>query len=85
MPRYSSAIAPVALLLGIGLTLSACSAIGGETKLDPEKSPLAEYMSAFYGDQDQDFYDKQNKEIEELVAECMSDDGWEYIPVDQTQ
>ena len=85
MPRHS-AIAPIALVLGLGLTLSACSVIGGgDTKLDPEKSPLAEYMSAFYGSQDEDFYEKQAKEIEELVAECMSDDGWEYIPVDQTQ
>ena len=86
MPRYSTFIAPVALMLGVGLTLSACSIIGGGAeKLDPEKSPLAEYMSAFYGSQDEDFYNKQNKQIEELVAECMNDDGWEYLPVDQTQ
>ena len=85
MPR-NSAIAPIALVLGIGLTLSACSVIGGgSTELDPEKSPLSEYMSAFYGNQDQDYYDEQNKKTEELVAECMNDDGWEYIPVDQTQ
>ena len=86
MPRYSTFIAPVALMLGVGLTLSACSIIGGGAeKLDPEKSPLAEYMSAFYGSQDQDFYNEQNKQIEELVAACMNDDGWEYLPVDQTQ
>jgi hypothetical protein len=85
MPRRPSAIAPIALVLGIGLTLSACSAIGGAPELDPEKSPLAEYMSAFYGEQDQDFYDEQAKKTEELVAECMNDDGWEYLPVDQTQ
>jgi len=86
MPRYSTFLAPVALVLGVGLTLSACSAIGGgTTELDPEKSPLSEYMSAFYGEQDEEFYAAQAEETEELVAECMSEDGWEYIPVDQTQ
>ncbi len=88
MTRTLSAVAPVAVLLGAALTLSACSLIpgaGGGEKLDPEKSPLSEYMSAFYGEQDDEFYAQQAKEVEELVAECMSDQGFEYIPVDQTQ
>ncbi len=88
MTRTLSSVAPVAILLGAALTLSACSLIpgaGGGEKLDPEKSPLAEYMSAFYGEQDEEFYAQQAKEVEELVAECMNDQGFEYIPVDQTQ
>ena len=88
MTRTLSSLAPVAVILGAALTLSACSLLpggGGSEKLDPEKSPLAEYMDAFYGQQDEDFYAQQAKEVEELVAECMSDQGFEYIPVDQTQ
>jgi hypothetical protein len=85
MPRYKSLIAPAAIALGAVLALSGCGVIGGPEKLDPEKSPLAEYMSAFYGSQDQEFYNKQAVEVEKLVAECMADEGFEYIPVDQSQ
>ena len=84
MPRYKSLIAPAALALGAALVLSGCGVIGAPEKLDPEKSPLAEYMSACYGEQDQEFYDKQSKQVEELVAACMADEGFEYIPVDQS-
>ena len=76
------------MIVGVALTLSACSLLpggGGGEKLDPTKSPLSEYMSAFYGEQDEDFYAQQAKEVEELVASCMNDQGFEYIPVDQTQ
>ncbi len=85
MPRYKSLFAPAALAIGAALVLSGCGVIGGPEKLDPEKSPLSEYMSAFYGEQDQEFYDKQAAEVEKLVAACMADEGFEYIPVDQTQ
>lgn len=78
---------PVALLVGAGFALSACSLIPGvgETKLDPLKTPLSEYTSAMYGEQDDDFYTKQSQEVENMVAECMNDQGFEYTPVDQTQ
>jgi len=88
MTRTRSLVAPVAIFLGAALALSACSLLpggGGGEKLDPEKSPLSEYMSAFYGEQDEEFYAAQAKEVEELVASCMNDQGFEYIPVDQTQ
>jgi hypothetical protein len=88
MTRTLSHLAPVAVLIGAALTLSACSLLpggGGAEKLDPEKSPLSEYMSAFYGEQDDEFYAKQAQQVEEMVAECMKDEGFEYIPVDQTQ
>ncbi len=81
-------VAPIALLVGAALTLSGCSLLpggGGTDKLDPEKSPLSEYMSAFYGEQDEEFYAQQAQEVEEMVAACMNDQGFEYIPVDQTQ
>jgi len=87
MTRTPTFVAPLALVIGVTLSLSACSLIPGvgQTELDPEKSPLSEYMSAFYGEQDEEFYTKQAQETEELVAVCMNDQGFEYTPVDQTQ
>lgn len=88
MNRTTSRVAHLAVILGATLTLSACSLFpggGGGGKLDPEKGPLSEYMAAFYGEQDEKFYAEQAKEVEELVAACMNDQGFEYIPVDQTQ
>jgi hypothetical protein len=88
MTRSLSRVAPLAVILGATLTLSACSLFpgaAGSEKLDPTKGPLSEYMSAFYGEQDEEFYAKQAQEIEELVAACMNEEGFEYIPVDQTQ
>ena len=67
------------------LLLAGCAGPAGGDKLDAEKSPLSEYFSALYGDQDEDAWAKQQEEVEELVAACMSDEGFEYIPVPQGQ
>lgn len=74
-----------AAALLIGLTGCSAGGDGGGEKLDPTETPLTEYMSAIYGDFDEDEYAAQSKEVEELVAACMSDEGFEYVPVDQTQ
>jgi hypothetical protein len=77
-------VAPTAATVGVILALSGCAALGGgEEKLDPMKGPLSEYTNAIWGGQDNDEWVKQAQQIEELVAGCMSDEGWEYIPVDQ--
>jgi len=74
------------LVIGVAvLLLAGCTAPTGGEKLDPEKSPLSEYMGALYGDQDEDAWAEQQEEVEELVAACMTDEGFEYIPVDQSQ
>lgn len=50
-------------------------------------SPLGEYFSAFYGgdldpdDQEAKFAADQ-KEREELIAQCMQEEGFEYVPAD---
>ena len=74
----------VALAAAVAL-LAGCAGTADAPKLDREKSPLTEYWSALYGDFDEDDYAAQSKEQEELIASCMSDEGFEYIPVDQTQ
>ncbi len=84
MPRT---LPVVALVLGAALTLSACSGGpgGGGEKLTWEDSPLQEYLGVVYGDYDEDDFAKQQQETEELVAQCMSEEGFDYIPVDQSQ
>ena len=86
MSRRRAVLVRSVALISATVLLAGCSAIGGDApKLDPEKSPLSEYWSALYGDYDQSDYDDMNKEQEELVAACMADEGFEYIPVDQSQ
>ena len=76
----------LAIAVVVSLAVAGCSASNSADKLDPADSPLNEYLSVVYGsDRDQDFYDKQQMEVEELVAVCMADEGFEYIPVDQSQ
>ena len=78
---------PLALVLATGLvvTLAACSGPSGSGAPKPEDSPLNEYMSAVWGgdlseDEQRERFEKENAEREELVAECMSEEGFEYIP-----
>ncbi|MGV8883676.1 MAG: hypothetical protein ACOH19_16130 [Rhodoglobus sp.] len=84
MSRALIGVATATILLA---SLTACSAgaDGGGGKLDPAKSPLSTYFDAIYGGTDEDTYAAQQVQVEEMVAACMSDEGFEYIPVDQTQ
>jgi hypothetical protein len=75
----------LALAVVFSLAVAGCSAAESDKELDQADSPLQEYMSVIYGNQDQDDFDKQQMEVEELVAVCMADEGFEYIPVDQSQ
>ncbi|WP_194765575.1 hypothetical protein [Microbacterium sp. UFMG61] len=77
---------PLAALAATALvfTLAGCSgATDGE--LTYEDSPLNEYLSAAYGgdlspeEQQKQFEERQLK-TEELMAECMAEEGFEYTP-----
>ena len=71
------------------LTLTACSGGGNAPAgTDPEdlpKGPLDEMFEEMYGDYDEDQGARDMMRVEEIVAECMAEEGFEYIPVDQTQ
>ena len=85
MPR-PTALAPLALIIGAALTLTACSSGPASTeKLTYEDSPLQKYLGVVYGQLDEDDQVAQQNETEELVAQCMTEEGFEYIPVDQSQ
>ena len=75
-----------ALLLGTALAvgLSGCGGGDGETPSSDE-SPMGALDKMFeetWADFDEEASNRQQMEVEELVAECMSGLGFEYIPVD---
>ena len=83
----------VALVAGAVLALSACSGTGSSTQsddasqggYDPEKrSSLSDAFDAIWGggEWDEDQAAREQREAEELTAQCMSEQGFEYIPVD---
>jgi len=80
---------PITVVLGLAATLAltGCSFAGGgaEAELDPDKSPMTEYYEAMYGGYDEKEAVAQQKKVEELVATCMADEGFDYKPVDQSQ
>ncbi|WOF21965.1 hypothetical protein N8K70_11300 [Microbacterium betulae] len=68
----------------LAATLSACSE-GGGGGLTYEDSPLNEYLSAAWGDDQspeeyEKQYEEQSRQAEELIAECMAAEGFEYTP-----
>jgi hypothetical protein len=77
-PRSLLAAAAVAVTAG----LAGCS--GGSTP-EPEAStpgPLEAFFSDMYGNGDQESANAQMMRVEEIVAQCMSEQGFEYTPVD---
>lgn len=87
----SRKLAVGALALTVTLGIAGCSLLpggdGGE--LTWEDSPLNAYLTNGTGDMSEEelneHFMEQQTQVEELVAVCMSDEGFEYIPVDQTQ
>ncbi len=81
--RAGAALAAAALLVA----LAGCSNPGATTA-DPADSPLNKYLSALWGgdlseDQQIERMEADNREREELVAQCMTEEGFEYLPVTQ--
>jgi hypothetical protein len=73
------------------LALTGCSLIGGDgdgggggTALKPEDSPLSQWFEANVesSDFDEGEFDEQQKKLQELVATCMADQGFDYTPQD---
>lgn len=77
--RLSSAVALVGLF-----ALTGCSGDkkSGADGAKPEEGPLTKIMNAAWGDYDQEAANKEQIEVENLVAECMAAEGFEYTPQD---
>jgi hypothetical protein len=68
----------------LALTLAGCSGGGGDAP-SQENSPLSQYLSPAYGgdlspEEQQKQFEEQQRKIEELMAECMAKEGFEYEP-----
>lgn len=80
-----SVLATSALLF----TLVGCGAASNGDELTYEDSPLGEYLSAAWGgdlsqEEQTRQFEEQQAQAEELVAKCMSDEGFEYTPTNST-
>jgi len=78
------AIAPLSVVAA--LALAACSpASDGDKGDDRPESPLSAYLSSIWGgdlstEEQEARYTEQQKKSEELVAQCMSEEGFDYTP-----
>jgi hypothetical protein len=78
-PRILTAAAAAALVL----TLSACG--GGDEpagSATPEPGPIDKLFEDMYADYNEEDANAQQVEIEELTAQCMAEQGFDYTPVD---
>ncbi|WP_129587634.1 hypothetical protein [Actinomyces minihominis] len=85
MRSLRSSIA-AALAVGV-LGLTACSTGGGAQSgnagnTDEAVGPLDEYLSVLWSGEDwsEEQAQEKQRQIEELIAQCMADEGFEYIP-----
>ena len=88
--RMRRIFAPVAVAAGLTLVVSACSQGGGgagePTPSDtPTPGPLEQMWSEAYGEFTTEDANAQQNRMEQIVAECMTEQGWEYTPVDYSQ
>lgn len=68
------------------LALSGCSSAKGGSNAEVEEGPLDKYLSVLWDGEEytQEKLDKDQLKIEELVAECMTKEGFEYKPNTQS-
>ena len=84
--RTSRLLLTATATVALTLPLAACSGGGdGGGGLTWEDSPLAEYWNAGYDpnmteEEQQARFDAENTKREELIAQCMVDEGFEYKP-----
>jgi hypothetical protein len=85
MPRslpQRVSIPALALFAAAALALTGCSGGKSGTDATAEDGPLSKYLSALWDGEEytQEKLDAETKQTEELVAECMSTEGFEYTP-----
>jgi len=88
IPRASARALALTIAITATATLAACSGggSGGGGELTYEDSPLSKYLEAANGGAwDEERAIAQQQQVEELVAACMADEGFEYLPVDHSQ
>lgn len=70
----------------IALLLTGCGGGGGEsTEPEAELGAIDQLYEDIYGDYDAEDSNQQMIQIEEITAECMAEEGFDYTPVDYSQ
>ncbi|MFF2634082.1 hypothetical protein ACFVR6_14465 [Microbacterium sp. NPDC058021] len=87
MYRHTAGAVVGAVALIVALT--GCTPAAGGGAEEEELSPLSRYLSAAWGgdlseEEQIERMEKDNAEREELVAQCMTEEGFEYIPAPNT-
>ena len=88
MPARRTASTLAAIAVAATFALTGCSGGpggGGGDTLTYEDSPLDKYLEPVNGPMDEERWIAESKTVEELVAACMAEEGFEYTPVDQSQ
>ena len=77
-------VALVSLVAACGVAVGACSGSGSGAGAGPtetfSESPLAEFYRAVYSRESDLDEDAQFRRVEDLKAECMKEQGCEYLP-----
>lgn len=90
MTRTTRTVAIVAAV-ALALTLPACSRGGATDESTSSASPtpelgvLDQLFADIYNTDDQEQSNAQMMQVEELTADCMTEQGFEYTPVDYSQ
>ena len=81
VPKCLTATFPIAAVVS-ALLLSGCAGNTGSANNEATKGPLEEYLGAIWNQEDmtQEKLDEQHRKAEELTAECMLKEGFEYTP-----
>jgi hypothetical protein len=66
----------------VALLLAGCTGGGGATPSDDETGPLSAFFEQVGGSMDSEDNEAQQRRVEELVAECMAEEGFEYTPAE---
>lgn len=76
-------VGAAAATAALALLLAGCSkGDAPSTSTTPEPGAIDKMWEAAYGDFDQEDQNAKQMQVEELMAECMNEQGFEYIPVD---
>lgn len=64
------------------LVLAGCTGGGSSTPSDDETGPMTAFFEKVGGSFEDEDYARQQREVEEIVAACMSEQGFEYNPAE---